>query len=75
MDQLKKNINASLDIKINLIKGAVLSINALNASIGDDFIETGEREELCALFDNIAEAAGINVYDYDEGIAYEWRDW
>jgi hypothetical protein len=39
------------------------------------FIETGEREELCNLFDDIAGAVGINVQDYPDGIASEWRDW
>jgi hypothetical protein len=39
------------------------------------FIETGEREELCDIFDNIADSVGIDIHTYEDGIASEWRDW
>ena len=37
--------------------------------------ETGEREELCDLIDNIADAVELNVQDYQDGIASRWREW
>ena len=61
--------------KESLIKNCVLSLNKFNDSLDGCFIETGEREELCNLFDNIAEAVDINVQNYSDGIASEWRDW
>ena len=40
-------------------------------------IETGEREELCELFNSIAADCGIDPgqYGHGEGLASEWRDW
>ncbi|KAA2239540.1 hypothetical protein F0L74_25405 [Chitinophaga agrisoli] len=62
--------------KVELFRTAVLSLNALNDEIGG-LIETGEREDLCALIDQITIAAGMNPKDYagGEGIADEWREW
>jgi len=62
--------------KVALFKTAVLSLNALNEEI-DDLIETGEREDLCELLDQITIAAGMNPADFaeGEGIADEWREW
>jgi len=41
-----------------------------------EIIETGEREELCELFNKISLSANLNPEDYGEveGIASEWRD-
>ena len=62
-------------VKEELIKQAVLKLNKFNDSLDGGFIETEEREELCDLFDNIADAVGINVQDYQDGVASKWRDW
>lgn len=63
--------------KIEKFKSAVLSLNSLNDSLDGAFIETGEREELCDLFDEITVLVGMNPSAYcdGEGIASEWRDW
>ena len=62
--------------KVKLFKTAVLSLNELNDEI-EALIETGERESLCELIDQITIAAGMNPKNYadGEGIADEWRDW
>jgi len=62
--------------KVELFKTAVLSLNKLNDEI-EGLIETGEREDLCALIDHITIAAGMNPKNYGdgEGIADEWRNW
>ena len=75
INQLEKVAENDFDRKEELIKQGVLNLNKLNASLDGSFIETGEREELCDLFDNIADAVGLNVQDYQDGIASKWRDW
>ncbi len=62
--------------KVELFKTAVLSLNKLNDEI-EGLIETGEREDLCELIDQITIAAEMNPKNYadGEGIADEWRDW
>jgi hypothetical protein len=62
--------------KVELFKTAVLSLNDLNNEI-DGLIETGEREDLCELIDQITMAAGLDPKNYSdgEGLADEWRDW
>ncbi|HYK44861.1 MAG TPA: hypothetical protein VEV83_06825 [Parafilimonas sp.] len=42
----------------------------------EGLIQTGEREHLCALIDQITIAAGMDPKNYGdgEGIADEWRD-
>ena len=61
--------------KVILFKAAVEALNALNAET--NMIETGEREELCELFNLIAVDCGIDPSKYGsgEGLASEWRDW
>lgn len=61
--------------KLGYIKLAVLDFNRLNNELMNSFIETGEREELCDIFDNIADAIGIDTQKYKDGIASEWREW
>ena len=61
--------------KEELIKQCILNLNKFNDGFDGSFIETEEREELCDLFDNIADAIGINVQDYQDGVASKWRDW
>ena len=64
-----------LDSKLELFKTAVLEFNALNESLGHSFIETGEREDLCTILDNIADTVGIDLQSFEDGIAMEWREW
>ncbi|WP_327009004.1 hypothetical protein OHA72_18150 [Dactylosporangium sp. NBC_01737] len=55
---------------------------ALNDTGGDEFIETGEREELAAFIDRVLTAAGVDVEaltarsgrDRAE-LTDQWRDW
>jgi len=63
--------------KEKLFEQAIISLNNLNDETGGDLIETGEREELCELIDNICINAGLNPEDYadGQGISDEWRDW
>jgi hypothetical protein len=61
--------------KIGLFKTAVEALNTLDAET--HMIETGEREELCDLFNLMAVDCGIDPSKYGdgEGLASEWRDW
>ena len=67
--------HSSNQSKEELFENAVMALNELNDET--NIIETGEREQLCELFDDISESAGLNPEDYadGEGIASEWRDW
>lgn len=69
--------SASLNDKLELFRVSVEAMNELNDELDGCLIETGERDELCALYDDIAVAAGIDPAQYGEGdgIASEWRDW
>ncbi len=62
--------------KVELFRVAVQSFNRLNDE-NEGLIETGEREELCQIIDNISLSAGLNPKDYagGEGIADLWRTW
>lgn len=55
---------------------AINSLNKLNEK-DEGIIETGEREDLCELIDQITLASGLNPKDYaeGEGIADLWREW
>lgn len=75
ISELEKAPDLKEEVKINLIKNAVLEFNKLNEELDYCFIETGEREELCDFFDNIAETIGIDTQNYEDGIASEWREW
>lgn len=67
---------ATAEDKVLLFKYAVLATNTMNTRV-DDLIETGEREDLCELLDQISLAAGLEPEEYadGEGIASEWREW
>ena len=67
---------ASEPSKLLAFQKAVYATNRLNET-DLSLIETGEREELCELFNQIARAAGLNPEDYadGEGPASLWRDW
>ncbi len=62
--------------KIAAFKSAVEALNGLNEA-DPSLIETGEREDLCELFNIVATAAGLDPAKYGdgEGPASEWRDW
>lgn len=51
-------------------------MNNLNYKV-PSLIETGEREELCDLYDRIFIESGLtpSFYGGGEGIASEWRSW
>lgn len=55
---------------------AIKSLNKLNEK-DEGIIETGEREDLCELIDQITLASGLKPKDYaeGEGIADLWREW
>jgi hypothetical protein len=63
--------------KIDLFKKAILATNDLDEATGHTLIETGEREELCELTNQISIACGLDPKKYGsgEGLASEWRDW
>ena len=69
-------LNAENEIKILAFKSAVEAMNNLNELI-PGFIETGERETLCYLFDEVAKLAGLDPTKFGsgDGIASEWREW
>ena len=62
--------------KLAAFEQAVQALNALNEE-DDSLIETGEREDLCELVNDIATAAGMDPARYGdgEGPASGWRDW
>jgi len=62
--------------KVKCFEIAILALNELNDEIYG-LIETGEREDLCELIDQITLAAGLDPADYadGDGIADQWRDW
>jgi hypothetical protein len=67
---------ATVEDKVYLFKYAVLETNTMDARI-DDLIETGEREDLCELMDQISIAARLEPEEFanGEGIASELREW
>lgn len=68
--------DATAEDKVLLFKYAVISTNAMSERV-PGLIETGEREDLCELFDQISIAAGLEPKEFadGEGIASEWREW
>jgi len=73
---LKLGEDAKENEKIALFEKAVYSLNDLDTKV-EGLIETGEREDLCELIDQITLAAGLNPTDYagGEGLADLWRGW
>jgi len=55
----------------NSVKRVVRSLNQINARHAG-FIETLEREELCAFIDGVVRATGLEVVG---DLTEEWRDW
>ncbi|HEY6162705.1 MAG TPA: hypothetical protein VI112_15860 [Bacteroidia bacterium] len=68
---------ASEEKKIALFKKAILETNELDEQCDHGLIETGEREDLCELTNQITIACGLDPKKYGsgEGLASEWRDW
>ena len=62
--------------KLNAFRDAIEATNELNAGCLN-LIETGEREQLCELCNEIATAVGLDPKKYGggEGPASLWRDW
>mgnify|MGYP001549926124 CR=1 FL=1 len=56
--------------KVRVMKSCIDRFNELDAKHG--FIETTEREDICAEFEVIAHACGLGHY---ENLADHWRDW
>ena len=75
-DLVKLGKNSKEKDKITLFKKAVISLNQLERKV-NGLIETGEREDLCELINQITIASGLNPHDYanGEGLASLWRDW
>ncbi len=68
--------NASEKNKIILFEKAIKDLNSLSNK-DESIIETGEREDLCELIDQITLASGLdpNNYANGKGIADLWREW
>jgi hypothetical protein len=68
--------NGTVEEKIRFFETAVLTLNDLEDEI-NGLIETGEREDLCELINQITVACGLNPENYadGEGIADLWREW
>ncbi|EDP96882.1 hypothetical protein U8527_01045 [Kordia algicida OT-1] len=73
---LKIGEHGSEKEKLALFETAVNALNSLNDKV-EGLIETGEREDLCELIDEITVAAGLNPENYadGEGLADLWREW
>ena len=61
----------SKDSALEAVKRVVERFNKLNRRHGS-VVETSEREELCAFFDEALRAVGI---EFDHDVTEEWRDW
>jgi hypothetical protein len=72
----KLGVECSEQIKLTAFKSSVQAMNNLNRAV-PGFIETGEREALCEIYDEIAKSVKLNPENYGEGdgIASEWREW
>jgi len=62
--------------KMALFEAAVIALNQLNAATKHSLIETGQREDLWKLFNEIAVTAGIDCskYQYND-FTFQWREW
>lgn len=72
-DVLEQNKDLSEKEKMKHFKKAVLALNKLDKE--HELIETGEREYLCDVLDDIAIAVAIDVEQFEDGIASVWRTW
>ena len=62
--------------RISAFESSVVAMNNLSYLV-PGLIETGERESLCDIYDQIARSVGIDPSKCGEGdgIASEWREW
>lgn len=58
---------------LSLVKDAVLAFNELNEQSGCELIETGQREDICAILIRAGALRGFN--SADEDVTEEWREW
>jgi hypothetical protein len=54
------------------VKTTVLALNALNDECDGALIETDQREQLCELILEAANAAGLAT---DDDVTEQWREW
>ena len=75
-DLIAKGEDAPEQEKVESFRITVEATNRLNEEI-EGLTETGEREQLCELFNVVSVAANLNPDDYGEGegLASEWREW
>lgn len=68
--------DATKECQMAAMQQAVEALNDLNEHI-DGLIETGEREDLCELLNQVSNAIGLDWTQYGdgEGPASEWREW
>ena len=73
---IKIGENGNEKTKVEYFEKSIKSLNELNNN-NEGLIETGEREDLCELIDQITIASGLNPQDYadGDGIADLWREW
>ncbi len=62
--------SAREEARIAILQECIESFNALNDGTG--FIETDEREDICAEFEAIVHACGLGAH---EDLADRWREW
>jgi hypothetical protein len=72
-DSLQKLDTSAADPEIlKPVRQVVLSLNALNESVGGGLIETDQREDLCEYILFAAKQSGLK----QEGdVTEEWREW
>lgn len=58
---------------LEIVKTAVLELNAINEETEGSLIETDQREQLCEIIIVSAREAGLVSDEYD--ITEQWRDW
>lgn len=73
IDNLEKlGANPHEEEILKIVKEVVIKLNELNEQY-DDYIETGEREDLWEFIDAAARTAGLNTDGKD--ITEDWREW
>lgn len=74
IEKLEEHANKDETEKLEFFKEAVLALNQMDDDI-DGFISTGEREFLCDTFDEIAEAASLELGQSEGNAISKWRTW
>ena|SRR5688572_8008223 len=60
------------DAVMAAVRDAVLALNTLNEACSHGLIETDQREEICSLIVEAAQAAGVGA---GEDLTEQWREW